>query len=198
MSVPPGESPGPPQPPSPVSGERTWPWQYPIWWALIAVSVLLIIIGITLNATRSTSASSTIATPSPRPAITPTASTSPLSCDARAVSRRPADHTVVKVQVRTVAHAQVTATGPLALARGEKAVSQASARGTRTLRFRVGDAPPGVAVVITVRVSLDGSNGSCQARLRPRPAPTTAVTAPAQPVAPPSSAPAQPPPALVS
>jgi hypothetical protein len=97
-----------------------------------------------------------------------------------------------------VARAQVIDTGPLALTRGESATSQASARGTRTLRFRVGAAPPGVPVVITLQVSRDGSTGSCQASLLPRPAPATAVTAPAQPGAPPTSAPAPPPPTAAS
>jgi hypothetical protein len=83
-----------------------------------------------------------------------------LACDAQAVNNRPADHTIAKIRVHTVARAQVTATGPLALTRRENAASLASARGTRTLRFRVGAAPPGDAIVITVQVSRGGSTGA--------------------------------------
>jgi hypothetical protein len=86
-----------------------------------------------------------------------------------------------------VAHAKVTATSPLALAGGQNAAGHTSAVGTRTLRFRVGDATPGARVVIIVRVSHGGSKATCRASLRPRPAPVTAVAAP-------SSAPAPPPP----
>jgi len=169
-----------------------WLRRHPIWSTLIAIFALLVIIGATTNGTGPTKASSTTADPSPRPASTPTAHKSSLICDAQAVSKRPADHTIAKVRVRTVAHAQVTASGPLALVRGESAAGQASANGNRTLRFRVGDAAPGVAVVITVQVSRDGSQGSCQALLLPRQDPATAVAAPA-PASPPSPAPAPPP-----
>jgi hypothetical protein len=100
-----------------------------------------------------------------------------LSCQAQAVSRRPADHTIVKIRIRTAARARLTVAGPLAPVRGENTASRAGAQGTRTLRFRVGDAPPGVAVVMTVRVSGRGGEGSCQARLRPRPARVSAVSA---------------------
>jgi hypothetical protein len=120
-----------------------------------------------------------------------------LACQAQAVSRRPADHTIVKIRIRTAARAQVTVTGPLAPVRDESGTGLASAKGMRTLRFRVGDAPPGLAVVMTVRVSRSGGEGSCQARLRPRPARVTAVAAPATPPAPPASM-APPPPSPAS
>jgi hypothetical protein len=127
-----------------------------------------------------------------------------LACDAHAVRPRPADHTVAKVKVSTVAHARVSAAGPLGLVRGERATGRAGAGGTRVLRFRVGDARPGVAVVITVRVARDGSSGSCQATFRPRAAVIAAAAAPAQstsapPVAaPPATAPAPPQPTAAS
>jgi hypothetical protein len=195
MSMPPSQPRRPSTPPTrprSSSTKRAWPRRHPIWSALIAIFALSVIIA-TTNGTGSTNASSNAAAPSPRPAGTPkpTAHKSSLICDAQAISKRPADHTIVKIQVHTVAHAQVTVAGPLPLQRGESAAGWASANGSRTLRFRVGDATPGLAVVITVRVSSDGSQGSCQASVRPRPAPATAVAAPAPaPTSPPSPAPA--------
>jgi hypothetical protein len=203
MSPPPGPYRAPAAS-SPPSRKRAWPRRHPIWSALIVILVLFGIIGAATSNTSSTRASSTrasstAAAPSPHATPTPVAHRSaPLACDAQAVNNRPADHTIAKIRVHTVARAQVTATGPLAFTRRESAASLASARGNRTLRFRVGNAPPGDAIVITVQVSRDGSTGSCQASLLPRPAPATAATAPAQPSAPPTSAPAPPPPTAAS
>jgi len=184
---------------SPPPRKRAWPRRHPIWSALIVILVLFGAIGAATSNTGSTKASSTAAAPSRRATPTPTAHRSPpLACDAQAVIKRPADHTIAKIRVHTVPRAQVTATGPLPLTRGESAANHASARGTRTLRFRVGNAPPGDPVVITVQVSRDGSTGSCQASLLPRPVPATVVTAPTQPSAPTTSAPAPPPPTAAS
>ncbi len=130
MPMPPGQPSGPP-PPIPPPGKRAWPRRHPVWSALIAGFALLVIISATTNGTGSTKASSATAAASPRPAIAPTPHASLLTCDAQAVSERPADHAVVRIQVRTMAHARVTATGPLALARGERATGRASAGGTR-------------------------------------------------------------------
>jgi hypothetical protein len=175
-------------PPGPQPKRRGWPRRHPIWSTLIAILALFVIIGAATNGGGSTKASSTTADPSPRPVSTPTVRKSALSCDARAVRKRPEDHTIVKIQIHTVAHALVTETGPLALARGESATGLADANGNRPLRFRVGDAPPGLAVVITVHVSLGGSQGNCRATLSPSPA-LVAVAAPT-PASPPSPAPA--------
>jgi hypothetical protein len=153
------------------------------------LSVLLTGIAAAACSTESTSAGSSPA-PSPRPSATPTADASTLGCDAQALRPRPADHTIAKIRVSTVAHARVSAAGPLALVPGEGVTGRATAAGTRMLRLRVGDAQPGVPVVITVRVSLGASTGSCQAMLRPRAAPAAALAAPAQPTsAPPAAAP---------
>lgn len=185
----------PPTRPRSPSRKRAWPRRHPIWSTVIAIFalfVVFVIIGAATNGTGSTNASSNAAASSPRPTSTPApaAHESSLICDAQAVSKRPADHTIVKIRIHTVAHAQVTATGPLPLQRGENVAGRANANGNRTLRFRVGDATPGLAVVITVRVTSDGSQGSCQASVQPRQAPATAVAAPTSP---PSPAPAPPP-----
>jgi hypothetical protein len=195
VSMPPGQPRRPSTPPSRSTKPRRRGWlrRHPIWSTLIAIfALLVVIISATTNGTGSTKASSATADPSPPPTSTPTASKPSLICDAQAVRKRPADNTVVKIRVHTVAHAQVTTIGPLTLLPGENAAGLANANGNRALRFRVGDAPPGLAVVITVDVSRSGSQGSCQATLLPRPAPATAVAAPT-PASPPSPAPAPPP-----
>ena len=87
-----------------------------------------------------------------------------------------------------MAGAQVTASGPLGWLHGGGAAIRAKANGTRTLRFRVGNATPGALVVITVSVSSSGSTGSCRARLRPRAGAVTAA-APAQPTTKPPTTP---------
>jgi hypothetical protein len=101
----------------------------------------------------------------------------------------------VKLEIHTAADAWVAATGSLAVAAGSTAAGRASASGTRILRYYVGDARPGTPVVIGVRVSRGSSTGTCWTALRPRPARTAAVAAPAHPVSSPSSQPSSAPPA---
>jgi hypothetical protein len=194
MSTPPSQPPGPngpehgqPQQAAP-SRKRAWPRRHPIWSILITLFVLLVIIGAIGSATSPPShkTSHTAVAPTPSSSSTPTVVASPLSCQVQASNRRPRDHATVKIRVSTVAHARVTATGPLALANGESAAGRASTEGTWTVRFRVGDATPGARVVITVRVSRRGSKDTCQTWLRPR------RVKPAPPAAPPSSAPSPP------
>jgi hypothetical protein len=189
----------PPEPAAP-SGHPPWPRRHPIWSAVIAFFAVLAVIGVATSTTGSRNAGPSSPAPSPRPSETPASDASTLSCDAQAVGGRPADHAIAKVRVRTKAHARVTAAGPLALVRGERATGRASASGTRMLRFRVGDARPGAAVVVTVRVSRDDSTGTCRASLRPRAAVIAAAAAPAEPTSkptaaapPPAAAPAPPP-----
>ena len=195
MSVPPGpydrKSESPRQPSVPWR-KRAWPRRHPVWSALIAIVALLFVIGAVANGAAPIRARDTAASPSPSSTIASAAEIRPLPCDALAVSRRPADHATVKIQVHTAADAWVTAIGPLALLNGESAAGRASASGTRIMRFKVGDAAPGIPVVIGVLVSHGGSTGTCWAALRPRPAPAAAVAAPAQPAAsssPPASSP---------
>jgi len=190
---PPGPDPLPPRPARP-SRKPPWPRHHPVWSAVIASFGVLAIVGGASGCTGSSNAGSSSPAPSPRPTPTPTAEASALSCAAQVLGRRPADHTIARVRVSTAAHAHVSAAGPLALVRGEPAAGPASADGTRTLRFRVGDARPGVPVVIMVAVSLGASTGSCQATLRPRAAAVAAAAAPAEPTSAPPAAAAPPPP----
>jgi hypothetical protein len=142
---------------------------------------------------------------SPAATIAPAADRAPLACHAQAARGHPRDHTSVGIRVRTVARAWVTAAP--SVPDGQNLAGRASATGQRTLWFRVGDATPGVRVVIDVSVSRHGRKGSCQASIRPLPAvppvaPTrlaaspAASTAPASPAA--STAPAPPPPSTAS
>ena len=109
-------------------------------------------------------------TPAASSTIAPAVERPPLKCHAQAVPSRPRDRTTVEIRVRTVAHAQVTATNPLASLSGKSVSGRAAANGRRTLRLRVHDATPGARIVIDVGVSRDGRKGTCHASFRPRPA----------------------------
>ena len=194
MSIQPGQPPGPggwqygpPQQHSPSAAKRPWPRRHPVWSALIAIIVLLIIIGALANKPAKVS---NTANAGPHPAATAMAAKSPLKCRAQATSRQPRDHTTATIKVHTVAHAELTATSRLASLKHKNVSGSSNANGTWTLRLRVGDATPGTRVVVTVHVSGYGSTGSCQAWFRPRAAAVSAVSAPAtQPAASPSPAP---------
>jgi hypothetical protein len=175
-------------------GKRAWPMRHQGWSSPIAIAVLLAAVAGCASGNGTKSAALATAKPTPHPSATPAVeATASLACHANAVIWRPADHTVAKVRVRTVAGAQVSASGPLAWLHGGGAAIRAKADGTRTLRFQVGDAAPGSLVVITVRVSSSAGTGTCRARLRPRPGPVT-VAAPAQQATPPPAAPPTTPP----
>jgi len=169
-------------------GKRAWPMRHTAWSGPISLVALLAAVAGCANGNGSKAAGSATAEQTPRPTATSAVrATADLVCHASAVVWRPADDTIARVRVRTVAGAQVTASGPLAWLHGGGAAIRANADGTRTLRFRVGNATPGALVVITVNVSRNQSTGSCHARLRPRPGAVTAA-APAQPTTPPPAA----------
>jgi hypothetical protein len=123
---------------------------------------------------------------SPAATITPAAGRLPLACHAQATNARPRDHTTVGIRIRTVARANVTATESVPA--GQHAAGRASAKGKRTLWFRVGDATPGAQIVIEVHISRHGRKGACQASFRPRSVPVPAAAL-AQPTASPSPSP---------
>jgi hypothetical protein len=186
MSIPRGQ----PSPQNSPPGIRwRWPRRHPVWAALIAIVVVLIIIGATTN-NKPTKVSNTATDAVPHSIATPTVRSSPLECRAQASSKRPRDHTTVTIKVHTEAHAKVTATSPDAPLRNKKVTGSSNTNGNWTLRLRIGNATPGTRVVVTVRVSRHGSTGDCQTSFRPRAAAVSAATAPAtQPAASPSPAP---------
>jgi|SRR5450755_1222947 hypothetical protein len=205
MSTPPSQPPGPyghqhwpPQQPTPPR-KRAWLRRHPIWSIVITLFtlfVLLVILAAIIAPASPPSAKASYTAPAPAPtSTTPAAVATLLTCKVQASSKYPRDHTTVKIRVSTIALARVTATGPLAPASGESAAGHASAEGTWTVDFQVGNSRPGTRVVLTVRVSRHGSNGSCHTSLRPlrvKPAPPAAP--PSAAPAPLSSAPAPPPP----
>ena len=162
--------------------------RHPAWSGPIAIVALLAAVAGCANANGPKSAAAATASQSPRPSASAAEATASLVCHASAVIWRPADRTIAKIRVRTVAGAQVSASGPLVWLHSRGAAIRAKADGTGTLRFRVGNATPGSLVVITVQVSSSGNTGSCRARLRPRPGVVTAA-APAQPTTPPPTTP---------
>jgi hypothetical protein len=210
MSMPPGQPPWPDGPQyephqqySKPSAKRRWPRRHPVWSTLIAILGLLVVIA-AMTGAKPAKASHTTADAA---TSTPAANRSPLKCQARAMSKRPRDHSTVAIRVHTVAHAKVAAAGPVTLLKKQSAAGTASGNdGTRTLRFEVGGATPGTRVVVHVSVSYHGRTGSCPASFWPRAAkaPAPRATQPAaapslthappatQPAAAPSSAPAPP------
>jgi hypothetical protein len=199
MSIPSGRLPRRPRPAR--SGNRSKP-RY-VWAGVIAAVVALAIIGSAMShPPAKVSQTASVQTPpsSPSPSASQAAQLTSLSCQAHPTSRRPRDHSTVRVRIRAAARAQVRVTGALSLVNGERPIGRASATGTRTVRFRVGGATPGVRLVITVHVARNGSRGTCRTSFRPRPALAAPVAAPAQPApaqpaAAPSSVSSPPPPA---
>jgi hypothetical protein len=205
MSIPPGQSPGsggqqyrPPPKYSPPAVKRRWPRRHPVWSALIAIVVLLIIIDATAS-NKPTKVRNTATAAVSHSTATPTASRSPLECRAQATSKRPRDHTTVTIKIHTAAHTEVTVISRGASLKNKSVTGSSNASGNWTLRLRIGNATPGTRVVVTVRVSRHDSAGSCQASFRPRAAAVSAATDPAtqpavaepatQPAASPSPAP---------
>ena len=134
--------------------------------ALACLLVVIVIVAVTLSP-KPRGASDQAPTPDPHSTVAQAVQLPILECHARALRRRPRDHTTVPVRVRTAARAWVTATSRRA-AMQDHASGRASARGARTMRFRVGNARPGVRIVIAVRVSRHGHAAACRASLRPR------------------------------
>src|SRR5580698_2293907 len=88
-------------------GKRAWPMRHPAWSGPIAIVALLAAIVGCGNSSNSKNTGSATADPTPRPTATSAVgTTSSLVCHANAVVWRPADHTIAKIRVRTVAGAQ--------------------------------------------------------------------------------------------
>ena len=157
---------------------------------MISLGLLALLAAACGNSTPQAKATTPAASPSTAPVVQKLA----LMCHAQATPSRPHDRTTVEIRVRTAAHAQVTATNPMAALSTNGISGQASANGRRTLRLRVGDATPGARIIIDVTVSRRGKKGTCQASFRPRAARAIPAAAPTQAAKPaPSSAPSPPP-----
>jgi hypothetical protein len=177
----------PPRPPRP-RGRRPASPRRMVLLALTALACLLVIIIAVIPGPKPARAGHQAPAPDPHPTVARAVRRPVLECHARALRRRPRDHTAVPLRVRTAAGAWVTATSRRAAA-NDHASGRASARGTWRMRFRVGDARPGVRIVIAVRVSRHGHAATCRTSLRPR-----RIAVPAVRTRPRSSASVAPPP----
>lgn len=126
-----------------------------------------------------------VSAPTPPATVVPAVKPA-LACHARATRPHPRDHSTVGVRVTTVPNARVTGVDAWPVINSRRASGRANAQGERTLRFRVGNATPGMQVMIDVHISRNGQKGSCQASFEPRAAVAAAVH---PPPAAPSSAP---------
>jgi hypothetical protein len=162
---------------------------HPVRLRIIALGVLTILAAACGSGTPNTATS-----PSPSATVTRAVAVAALACHAQATNVRPREHALVGIRVRTAARAWVTAS--LRLASGQRAAGRASAHGSRTLWFKVGDATPGDRVIVEVRVSRRARTGFCRASFQPRSAAVPAAPPTTQPAASssPSSSPAPAPP----
>lgn len=169
----PDQPPGPHQPPRPPRppGRRPASLRRAVLLALTALACLLVVIVIVIVAVtlapQPREASQRAHAPEPHSTLAQAVQRPILECRARALRRRPRDHTTVPVRVRTAARAWVTATSRRAAVQ-DRASGRASARGAWSMRFRVRGARPGVRIVIAVRVSRHGHAATCRTSLRPR------------------------------
>jgi len=189
MSIPPGQPPGqdwfspmpPPPPPPSRRGVGPWPRRHPILFTLLAASIVVVfVIGAFSNSQphqRAHDAARTTSSDpagSPGPSVTASATRSratvavPLACHLSASSKSPRDRSTFTIRVKTAAHARVTVKGPLAPARDGSRSGHASSAGERAIRLRVGDAAPGVPIVIAVHVFRHHRSGMCRLTLQPR------------------------------
>jgi hypothetical protein len=205
MTTPPGQPPGqnwfgpiPPSSPPPPPRYDPWPRRHPIWFSLIVASVLVVFVVAAVSSasppsrpshdqaahrpnshTTSGQASSPQSTRTASPAASVHPVAAPLPCHPHASTRRPRDRSTVRIQVTTAPHARVALTTALSAA-GVGLEGHASAGGVRTFRLRVGDATPGVRVMVAIQVSRHNRIGRCKVLLRPRkvkpPRPTPAPT----------------------
>jgi hypothetical protein len=187
-----GHPPEAPQGPARPRRAGAWPRRHPVWSTLIGIAAVLLAIAATQSATssragRDPAADHHTASPTPQPSAIAAGHKAALRCHARAVHRRPRDHSMARIRVRTRARAWVSATTHSAVA--DPAPGRGGRHGIRILYIRVGDATPGTRVVFAVRVTRHGHTAACRASFRPRPVRARAVAAPTKPVTTPPAAP---------
>jgi len=192
---PPGQPPGPSgpswQPPPPQPPRKSWPARHKVWTAIIGVVGVFVVLGVigsvagspksTPTASVGTPSASTRA-PSPTPTTSPPAA--PLTSTASVTRKHPRTGSTVGVRVSTVPGARITVVAHFEAGDREK-TARADATGLHTFWFPVGSAPPGVRVMVTVRVSAHGQKRLTRVSFTPRqpppppaPRPTTAPPAP--------------------
>jgi hypothetical protein len=152
-----------------------------------AVAVTLAAVGCSSGSPTAPIAATAGASPTASPTPTPTASPPParLTSTASVTRRRPLTGTKVGVQVSTAPGARITVVAHFETS-DRKKTARADSTGLHTFWFPVGSAPPGIRVMVTVRVSAHGQKHSTRVWFTPRqpPPPTPKITT--APPAPPS------------
>lgn len=165
---PPGQPPPGPggpswQPPPPQPPRKSWPARHKVWTAIIGVVGVLVILGVigTVAGPPKSKPTASVGTPSasssPAPSPTPTTSPppAPLTSTASVTRKHPRTGTTVGVQVSTAPGARITVVAHFETGDREK-TARADATGLHTFWFPLGSAPPGIRVMVTVRVSAHG------------------------------------------
>lgn len=195
---PPGQPPPGPggpswQPPPPQPPRKSWPARHKVWTAIIGVVGVLMVLGVigTVAGPPKSKPTASMGTPpassSPAPSPTPTTSPppAPLTSTASVTRKHPMTGTTVGVQVSTAPGARITVVAHFEAGNREK-TARADATGLHTFWFPVGSAPPGIRVMVTVRVSAHGQKRLASVWFTPRqppppPAPKTTTAPPAPP-----------------
>jgi hypothetical protein len=178
------------QPPPPQPPRKSWPARHKVWTAIIGVVgvvVVLDVIGSVAGSPKSTpTASVSTGSSSPAPSPTPTTSPppAPLTSTASVTRKHPKTGTTVGVHVSTAPGARITVVAHFETGDREK-MARADATGLHTFWFPLASAPPGIRVIVTVRVSAHGQKRLTRVSFTPRqpppppaPKPTTAPPAP--------------------
>jgi len=166
-----------------------------VWTAIIGVVgvlVVLWVIGTVAGPPKSkptasvgTPPASTNVSSSPTPSPTISPPPAPLTSTASVTRKHPLTGTKVGVQVSTAPGARITVVAHFETGDREK-TARADATGLHTFWFPLGSAPPGIRVMVTVRVSAHGQKRFTSVRFTPRqppppPAPKTTTAPPAPP-----------------
>jgi hypothetical protein len=190
---PPTLPPRPPQqPPPPQPPRKSWPARHKVWTGIIGVVGILVVLGVigAIAGPPKSKPTASVGTPpassSPAASPTPTASPppAPLTSTASVTQKHPKTGTKVGVQVSTTPGARITVVAQFEAGDSEK-TARADATGLHTFWFPLGSAPPGIRVMVTVRVSAHGQKRLTTVWFTPRqpppppaPKPTTAAPAP--------------------
>jgi hypothetical protein len=173
-----------PQPP-----RKSWPARHKVWTAIIGAVGVFVVFGVIGSVAGSPKPTPTtgVGTVSSSPAPSPTPTTSPpppLTSTASVTREHPKTGTTVGVHVSTLPGARITVVAHFETGDREK-TARADATGLHTFWFPVGsNAPPGIRVIVTVRVSAHGQKHFTRVSFTPRqppppPAPKTTTAPPA-------------------
>jgi hypothetical protein len=184
------------QPPSPQPPRKSWPARHKVWTAVLGILGIFVVLGVIgaiagspkskPTASAGTISASTASSPTPSPTPTVSPPPAPLTSTASVTRRHPRTGTKVGVSVVTAPDARITAVAHFETGDRDK-TARADSTGLHTFWFPLGSAPPGVRVLVTVRVFAHGQKRSTRVWFTPRqPPPPPAPTATTPPPAPPT------------